>query len=715
MPVTSATASAATTVDTLATVPTASKYPQTPKRPSFDEYFGTRVQDDYRWLEDGTDPAVAAWTREQNELTRRYFEPLAFRAKVRSRVAELLGKRPPSYFEVTVRNTRAFALKSQPPKQQPLLVVFSDPARAASERVVLDPMTIDPTGKTTIDWFVPSVNGTKVAVSLSSSGSERGDVHIYDVTTGRALADVIAHVNDGTAGGSLAWNADGSGLLYTRYPSEGERPNADLEFYQQIYFHKLGTPEAKDTYVLGKDFPRIAEIALESSDDGKSILAVVANGDGGQHALYAGDVTAQGANLAPIAKLEDKVVAGHFGANGDLLLLSRKGAPRGKLLRLRRPFATAKPEPLLPEGDGVIESFVATRSRLFVVELLGGPSRLRTMRLGHKAESAEVIEPPFPVPALADLRRIGKEDILVRAESYTSAPGWFRASGESKKTAPTALVQPMPYPMDDVEVVRESCTSKDGTEVPLNVLRKNGTPLDGSNPVLLTGYGGYGINRTPHLRPMNRLWIDQGGVFAEANLRGGGEFGESWHEAGKLANKQNVFDDFYACAEMLVRKGYTKPARLAIVGGSNGGLLMGASLVQHPDAVRAVVALVGIYDMLRVETTPNGAFNTTEFGTVKDEKLFRALYAYSPLHHVDDGVAYPAVLFMTGANDPRVDPYNSRKMVARLQEATRSEHPILLRASADTGHGMGTPLDAEVEEDTDMYSFLMNELEMSWH
>jgi prolyl oligopeptidase len=244
----------------------------------------------------------------------------------------------------------------------------------------------------------------------------------------------------------------------------------------------------------------------------------------------------------------------------------------------------------------------------------------------------------------------------------------------------------------------------------LNVLRKRGIALDGSHPALLTGYGGYGVNRTPRLRPMNRLWLDQGGVWAEGNLRGGGELGEAWHEAGKLANKQNVFDDFYACAKTLADKGYTKPEHLGIMGGSNGGLLMGAEIVQHPDAYRAVVSLVGIYDMLRVELTPNGAFNVTEFGSVKDEKLFRALYAYSPYHHVKDGVAYPAVLLMTGANDPRVDPYNSRKFAARLQAATSSDRPILLRASADTGHGIGTPLAAEIDEDADIYAFLMNEL-----
>jgi prolyl oligopeptidase len=266
--------------------------------------------------------------------------------------------------------------------------------------------------------------------------------------------------------------------------------------------------------------------------------------------------------------------------------------------------------------------------------------------------------------------------------------------------------------MSDVEVMRESCVSRDGTRVPMSILRPRGTRLDGAVPAILTGYGGYGVSRKPILRAWNRVWLEAGGVVADANLRGGGELGEAWHRAGKLGSKQNVFDDFAACAKALVDLGYTKPERLGITGRSNGGLLMGAALVQHPELYRAVVTAVGIYDMLRTELSPNGEFNVTEYGTVKEEPLFRALLAYSPLHNVKDGAAYPAVLFVTGANDPRVDPYHSRKMVARLQAATSADRPILLRASADTGHGIGTPLAAEIDETADEMAFLFHELDV---
>jgi prolyl oligopeptidase len=247
--------------------------------------------------------------------------------------------------------------------------------------------------------------------------------------------------------------------------------------------------------------------------------------------------------------------------------------------------------------------------------------------------------------------------------------------------------------------------------VPLNIIRRKGTKLDGTNPTLLYGYGGYGVNLNPgFLGSRGRIWLDQGGVYVIANLRGGGEYGEQWHKEGNLTRKQNVFDDFAACAEHLIQRKYTSPAHLAIMGGSNGGLLMGVELTQHPELFRAVVSSVGIYDMLRVELDPNGAFNITEFGTIKDLDQFKALYAYSPYHHVQDGTKYPAVLFLTGENDHRVNPLNSRKMTARLQTANASDHPILLRTTAIAGHGIGTALDEQIEQGADIFSFLFDQL-----
>jgi prolyl oligopeptidase len=277
----------------------------------------------------------------------------------------------------------------------------------------------------------------------------------------------------------------------------------------------------------------------------------------------------------------------------------------------------------------------------------------------------------------------------------------------------TALRSISPVSFDDIEVVREFAPSKDGTKIPLNIMRRKGTKLDGNNPTLLYAYGGYGISMTPGFDFTRRLWFDRGGVYVVANIRGGGEYGEEWHKAGNLTKKQNVFDDFIASEQYLIKQGYTRAEKLAIEGGSNGGLLMGAVLTQRPELAHAVVSFVGIYDSLRTELEPNGEFNVTEFGTVKDPEQFKALYAYSPYHNVHNGDKYPSILFLTGANDGRVAPYNSRKMTARLQDANASENPIFLRTSASSGHGIGTALSERIKQQADVFAFLFDQLSMS--
>ena len=357
----------------------------------------------------------------------------------------------------------------------------------------------------------------------------------------------------------------------------------------------------------------------------------------------------------------------------------------------------------MPEGDSVLESFLPAVSRLYTVEIVGGPKRLRVFDLDGNSKG-EV--PILPVSSVGSIVRLSGDEVLFRNQSYLAPRAWYRL-GADGKVARTALAKKSPASFADTEVVRETVMSKDGTKIPLTILRRKGSRLDGRNPTLLSGYGGFGISESPGFSEGLRLWIEQGGVYAVANLRGGGEFGESWHLAGNLTRKQNVFDDFLACARFLIDKGYAGPEKLAIEGGSNGGLLMGAALTQRPDLFRAVVSFVGIYDMLRVELSPNGTFNVTEYGTVKDPDQFRALYAYSPYHHVSDGTRYPAILLLTGANDPRVDPMQSRKMTARLQSAGAA---VLLRTSSGSGHGFGTALDEALAQQTDVWAFLFREL-----
>ena len=683
--------------------------PATPKRPMVDEYHGVKVTDDYRWLENWDDPAVRAWSDAQNQHTRAYLDGLAVRETIRKWLREVANATSVSYYAIRLPRDVFFAMKVQPPKNQPFLITLKSLDDPGSERVILDPNQFN-SKHTAIDFYVPSLDGRYVAVSLSEGGSEEGTVHVYDVATGKETGDVIPRVNKGTGGGSVAWNSDGSGFFYTRYPADIERPKEDLDFYQQIYFHKLGTPVGVDTYSIGKEFPRIAEISMHTSYDGRYVLAQVANGDGGEFAYYLMDLNGgRAGEWTQLAQFSDKITQAVLGKDQALYLLSVNNAPRGKILRmpLEKP-ALANAETVVPESDVAIQAFVPSATLLYVIDSIGGPSRVRL--IDHKGHDKGEV-PTLPTSAVYGATSLRGDDLLYENESYLTPGAFYRYDASGGKTTRTALYQTSPVNFNDAEVVREWAVSKDGTKIPMSVIRKKGIKLDGSAPALLTGYGGFNVSLTPFFDPTVRLWLDRGGVSVVANLRGGGEYGEGWHHAGNLTKKQNVFDDFAACAQHLMDAGYTKQANLAIIGGSNGGLLMGAELVQHPEMYRAVVSFVGIYDMLRNEVvTANAIFNITEYGTVKDAAQFKALYAYSPYQGITDGVAYPAVLFLTGANDPRVSPANSRKFTARLQAASSSEAPVLLRTSSNTGHGIDSSLDEQLEEGADVWAFLFTQL-----
>jgi prolyl oligopeptidase len=677
----------------------------TVREPVTNIYHGVAVVDDYQWLEDATNSHVRDWTRQQNERTRAYFGKLKFLDGLEQELSELISDASADYTVTDYRGGNIFALRFKPPAQQPVLVRLKSVYPPALRKVVFDPNLWNTNGTMAMDWSEPSTDGRLMAICLSENGSENGALHFFETATGRALPDIIPGVQYPTGGGSAAWNADGTGLFYTRYPRPGERPEADLHFYQQVWWHKLGTPDSADTYELGRDFPRIAEINLAASEDGQWLLATVANGDGGDYAHYLRDASGSWRQLT---HFEDGIKVIKFGKDAALYLLGKKNAPRGKILRvpLADPDLT-KAIVVVPEGRGAVDDYEPCASGLYVTVMEGGPSRLWFY---PKNRGSPVEVPVLPVSSVAGLHCWQGDELLFENTSFLVPSGWYEWEPGLAKPRPTALLSTSPANFDDIEVVREFATSKDGTQIPISILRKKDIHLDGKNPTLLYGYGGYDINLTPEFNPALRIWFDAGGVYAIANLRGGGEFGEEWHQAGNLTHKQHVFDDFIACAGYLIQHKYTSPDKLAVRGGSNGGLLMGAFLTQRPDLARAVVSQVGIYDMLRVELDPNGAFNTTEFGSVKDEDQFKALYAYSPYHHVQDGTAYPAVLMPCGENDGRVNPAHSRKMTARLQAATSSGLPILLRTTATAGHGIGSSLRDRVALEADIYAFLFQEL-----
>jgi prolyl oligopeptidase len=686
--------------------------PATEQRPVTDTYHGETVTDPYRWLEDWTDGAVQAWTEEQNQHARTYLDSLPNAEKLRERVREVMTEPTVKYDGVVYQGDRFFALKNVPPQEQPVLVVMDALAGADDARVLLDPSQAEG-GVAAIDWFEPSPDGKLVAVSMSRGGDEVGDVSVYDVETGQRVHEIVPRVNSGTAGGDLAWAPDRKGFYYTRHPRPGERPDEDLGFYQQVYFHPLGGNVDQDRFELGEGFPRIAEIELETNNQSGQVLATVQNGDGGEFAHY---LRMTDGKWKQFSRFDDKTIQATFDSRGDILTVSRLDAPRGRIMRLRvADIDQGVKTELIPEGKGtIVTSFyhspptvVSLGERIYVVYQFGGPSEIRVFDSNGKE-----IEGPklLPVSSVDGLCPISENRLLFRNESYIAPAAYYVYDVTQNTVTKTPLHTEAEAELTGVNVVREFAKSKDGTLIPVNIVFPRDIKLDGSTPTLLTGYGGYGINLVPRYVGVRRILLEHGMVLAVANLRGGGEYGEQWHDQGRLTMKQNVFDDFAAAAEHLIERHYTSPEKLALIGGSNGGLLMGATLTQRPDLAKAVVSLVGIYDMLRVELSPNGAFNVPEFGSVKNPEQYKALRAYSPYHHVQDGQKYPATLFLTGVNDPRVDPMQSRKMTARMQAAVGDASPVLLRTSSNTGHGGDTPLSERIEETVSIFSFLLNEL-----
>lgn len=679
-----------------------------------DTYHGIEVSDPYRWLEDWDDEEVKAWARAENTFTRSYLEALPEFAAVQARVRELLvDDGSISYDSLSVNGMTLYALKSDPQNQQRVLVAMPVNGDPANERIVVDPNAIDKTGLTTIDWYKISNAGDMVAVSLSRGGSEAGDLHFYDIETGNPVGELVTRVQGGTAGGDAAWLPDDSGVYYTRYPRLGERAEEDALFYVQVYEHRIGESPVADTYVLGQDFPRIAEIRLFVQPDSGRLLITVQDGDSSRFVHY---LKQPDGGIVQIGDFGDGLLQLAFGEDDTLYGVSWANDPLGEIVAVDASDPNAQPEVLVPAGDGAIThsfydpyspTLLSTRNRLYALYQIGGPYELRAFDLdGNRVAGPET----EPVSTSGGLTDAGVAGLLFATTSYVTSDAWFSFDPDTGSTRRLAISTEGPDDLSGVSVVREFAVSADGTRVPVNILIPPGAEPDGTGAVIVTGYGGYGSSNSPRVIRLARFALENGAFFADANLRGGGEYGEAWHRAGMLTEKQNVFDDFIAVVEHLVSNGYADPGRVGIYGSSNGGLLMGAVLTQRPDLVHAVVSNVGIYDSLRAELDSNGAFNVPEFGTVRDADQFAALYAYSPYHNVKDETAYPATLLTTGANDPRVDPMNSRKFAARLQAAQSGDAPILLRLDEDSGHGIGSSTDQRVALATDQYTFLLHEL-----
>lgn len=676
-------------------------YPPTRTDNVVEHLHGESIPDPYRWLEDGESAEVQAWTAAQNDLTEQYLGQVPFRPEIRRRLTELLAI--DSLGAPAPAGGRYFYSRRRQNENQPILYVRE--GVHGPDRVLLDPNSLNPDGTTALDWYFPSEDGRMLAYGLSEDGSEESVLRVMDVTTGAVLPDRIER----TRAADLAWLPDASGFYYTRNPRKGEVPDAEAQYHRAIYFHRLGDPPESDAPIFSsKEKEHWPGVSL--SPDGRWLVISVAR-TFDQTDLYLQDRQERGPITAIVVNLpytyDAEVV------QGRLYIRTNEQASTYRLY-VADPAAPAREqwrEIVPPRADAVLDGFLVTRSRVALSYLERATSRLRLTGL----EGGEVRE--VPLPTIGSVFGWGAEpdgeELFYGFSSFTVPPSVYRID---LGTEQQELWQRVEADLDPTrfEVHQVSYPSRDGTTITMFLVHRHDLARDGSNATYLTGYGGFNIPMTPGFSRSLLAWLEQGGLVAVPNLRGGGEYGEGWHQAGMLGTKQNTFDDFIAAAEYLIREGYTRPSRLAIAGGSNGGLLMGAVLTQRPDLFRAAVVQVPLLDMLRYHHFRIARLWIPEYGSADDAQQFGWLRAYSPYHHVRSGTAYPAVLLATAESDTRVDPMHARKMAARLQAASASDRPVLLRLEARAGHGAGKPVSKVLDELVDTWSFVAHELGVSW-
>jgi len=701
---------------------TSSSAPSAPPRaeikPVADIYHGTKVIDNYRWLEDGDSAATQKWVAQEMAYTRSLLDPLPGREAIHKRLTDLLSIG--SITPPMIAGKRYFYTKREGMQNQPVLYVRD--SLNGPDRVLVDANQLAADGTIALDWFQPSDNGKYVAYGTSQSGSEMSTLHIIETRTGTILPDVIER----TRAASIAWLHDNSGFYYTRYPKKGDVPAGQEMYNRHVFFHLLGTDPDTDDLIFGEgrdpeDWPSVF-----LSNDGRWLLIHVSQG-WTKSELFLMDT--HGKNPASRLTTGKDFNYGAEVYDGKVYITTNEYAPRYRVFVTDAGnFDRDAWKEIIPQTDAVLQNVSVYGGKLFAQYEQNATSQLKLLDLEGKKIS------DISLPAIGTVFGTGGkwnyDEVFFGFHSFTVPPSVYRVAlttyrakidGKvdvdafekptlwSKVDAPS--IDPSAY-----EVAQEWLKSKDGTRVPMFVVHKKGLEKTGRNPTLLTAYGGFNISLTPTFSRTAYLWMEHGGVFAVANLRGGAEFGEDWHRAGMLDKKQNVFDDMIAAAEHLISEKYTDKNHLAIQGGSNGGLLMGAMISQRPDLFRAVVCQVPLLDMLRYQNFQIAKLWIPEYGSAENPDQFKWLYAYSPYHHVKAGTEYPATLFMTGDFDTRVDPMHAKKMAAEMQAQAKNgqskSRPILLRIESKAGHGAGKPVAKQIEEFTDVYSFLFWQLGM---
>ena len=676
------------------------KPPPTRQQPVTDNYFGTKVIDPYRWLEDGSTPETQQWVNEQLNYTRSILDKLPGRGRLRERIQQLLEIG--NLGETEVGGPYYFHTRREGKQNQPVL--YARKGVDGHDEVLVDVNQLAADGTVALDWWNPSHDGRFVVYGTSESGSEMSTLHVIETATHKLLPDTIER----TRAASIAWKPDDSGFYYTRYPRKGEVAEGQEMYNRHVFYHPLGGDPMKDPLIFGEgrdaqDWPNV-----NLSNDGRWLAIMVEQG-WTKNEVYLLDVQAKsspvrittGKNFLYLVQVYD----------GNLYILTNEDGPRYRVMKapVNAPSRENWRE-IIPQSDAVLTEMHIIGGQLFTKYEKNAHSLLQRFTTdGKRLGQVEL-------PTLGTITDIGGEYDSTSAfylfTSFTVPTTIYRFDIHNAKSTLWDSVE-TGIDTSRYETKQVWYTSKDGTRVPMFLVMRRDLKLTRHNPTMLTAYGGFNVSFTPEFSKTLFPWLDHDGIFAMANLRGGAEFGEEWHRAGMLDKKQNVFDDFIAAAEYLEKEGYTDWQHLAIRGGSNGGLLMGAALTQRPALFRAVVCQVPLLDMLRYQNFQIAKLWIPEYGSAEDPKQFPWLYAYSPYHHVKKGTDYPAILFMTADTDTRVDPMHAKKMTALLQADNGDTNPVLLRIETKAGHGAGKPISKLVDEYTDIYSFLFWQLGMA--
>ncbi|HAJ64227.1 MAG TPA: S9 family peptidase [Cyanobacteria bacterium UBA8543] len=683
--------------------PKAFVYPSSRKDDQVDDYHGTKVADPYRWLEDPDSEETKAWVEAQNQVTFGYLGEISTREQIKQRLTQLWDYEK---FGIPFKQgNRYFYFKNDGLQNQSVLYTLT--SLDAEPTVLIDPNTLSEDGTIALSGLAISEDGALMAYGLSTSGSDWNEWKVRDVESSSDRTDHIKWVKFSGA----SWTHDGKGFFYSRYDEPNEATLLeDINYYQKLYYHKLGTPQSEDILIYHRPDQKEWMFSGGVTEDGRYLIISVSQSTDPKNLVFYKDLQAAD---SPVVELISEFEANYSFIDNDgsvFWFRTDLEAPRARVIAIdiNNP-ARENWKEIIPQATETLESVGLLNNQFVADYLKDAQSSIKIFDL----DGAFVRE--VELPGIGSAGGFGGKrydtETFYNFTSFTTPATIYRydmVSGES-----IIFRQPnVDFNPNNYETKQVFYSSKDGTQVPMFITHKKGLQLDGNNPTILYGYGGFNVSLTPYFSVSNSVWMEMGGIYAVPNLRGGGEYGEEWHQAGTKLNKQNVFDDFIAAAEWLINNKYTKPEKLAISGGSNGGLLVGACMTQRPDLFGAALPAVGVLDMLRFHKFTIGWAWCSDYGSPDNSEEFKALYAYSPLHNLKPGTTYPATMITTADHDDRVVPAHSFKFAAALQEAHAGEKPVLIRIETKAGHGAGKPTAKIIEEIADEWAFLVRSLDI---